>query len=88
MNERAERLIVRRIRGRFPEHQIVAEEAGLSEAGRSPSRMQWFVDPLDGTTNYAHGYPVFCVSIALASNGRIHRAMRAILAKGREEAAP
>lgn len=63
----AERLIARRIRRRFPDHDIRSEEKVNLDRG---SRFQWIVDPLDGTTNYAHGFPVFCVSVALAIDGR------------------
>jgi len=59
----SERLVVERLRSHFPSHSIVAEEGGGHE-GKSGYR--WYVDPLDGTTNFAHGYPCFCVSIALA----------------------
>jgi myo-inositol-1(or 4)-monophosphatase len=59
----AERLIVDAIRSAFPTHGIVAEESP-PELGEDPHR--WYIDPLDGTTNFAHGYPQFAVSIALA----------------------
>jgi len=52
----------------YPRHEILAEEGGLAE---SSSEYRWIVDPLDGTTNYAHGYPNFCVSIALEHRGEI-----------------
>ena len=58
----SERLIVAALRERFPGHAIEAEE-GLGQEQDSPYR--WFADPLDGTHNYAHGYPHFCVSLAL-----------------------
>ncbi|MGO9402941.1 MAG: inositol monophosphatase family protein [Terriglobales bacterium] len=58
----SEELIVKRLRARWPEHGIVAEEGTRSDPG---AEYRWYVDPLDGTTNFAHGYPVFCVSIAL-----------------------
>lgn len=68
MDRGAEDLIVRRISSAFPGHSIVAEERrGVERA--SPYR--WIVDPLDGTTNYAHGYPVFCVSIAFECEGKV-----------------
>jgi myo-inositol-1(or 4)-monophosphatase len=51
------------IRTRFPDHDIVTEETKLARAG---SRFLWFIDPLDGTVNFAHGYPFFCASVALA----------------------
>lgn len=60
----AEALIVGRIGELYPEDTVVAEEGGRREGGRSPYR--WFVDPLDGTTNFAHGFPWFAVSIAVA----------------------
>jgi myo-inositol-1(or 4)-monophosphatase len=65
-DRRSEEAIVGRLHSRFPRHAIVAEEGG----GRhSDSRWRWLVDPLDGTTNFAHGYPCFCVSIALEEEG-------------------
>ena len=67
MDQRAEALILERLRGAFPDDAILAEEHGAA-AGRSGRR--WIVDPLDGTTNYAHGVPVFGVSIALEEAGR------------------
>jgi myo-inositol-1(or 4)-monophosphatase len=68
----AERLIVERIRGYHPRHRILTEESGDVEgAGAAGAEYKWIIDPLDGTTNYAHGYPVFCVSIALEHEGRV-----------------
>jgi myo-inositol-1(or 4)-monophosphatase len=58
----AEELIVSRIRQQWPGHDLVGEEGSRRETG---SDFRWYIDPLDGTTNFAHGYPVFCVSIAL-----------------------
>jgi myo-inositol-1(or 4)-monophosphatase len=58
----SEEMITSRIQKRFPDHDIVAEEC--TNIMRD-SEYTWIIDPLDGTTNYAHGYPVFCVSIAL-----------------------
>jgi myo-inositol-1(or 4)-monophosphatase len=62
----SERLIREAIASHYPRHQVLAEEGGLTD---SPSEYRWVVDPLDGTTNFAHGYPVFCVSIALEQQG-------------------
>jgi myo-inositol-1(or 4)-monophosphatase len=59
----SEKLIVERLRTAWPEHGIVGEEGTRTHPDAD---FRWFVDPLDGTTNFAHGYPVFCVSIALA----------------------
>lgn len=61
-DKRSERAIVARLSEWFPEHSIAAEEGMGSE---KDSEFRWHVDPLDGTTNFAHGYPCFCVSIAL-----------------------
>jgi myo-inositol-1(or 4)-monophosphatase len=68
MDARAEALIVDRLLGAFPDDAILAEERG-AQAGRSGRR--WIIDPLDGTTNYAHGVPIFGVSIALEVGGRV-----------------
>ena len=68
MDQRAEALILERLRRAFPDDAILAEEQGAA-AGRSDRR--WIVDPLDGTTNYAHGLPIFAVSIALQAAGRL-----------------
>src|SRR5437879_8302793 len=63
-DKRSERLIVERLTKYFPDHAIAAEE-GTGHESASASDFRWHVDPLDGTTNFAHGYPCFCVSIAL-----------------------
>jgi myo-inositol-1(or 4)-monophosphatase len=59
---------------RFPDHDILAEELGAQPTGRSPSPCRWVFDPLDGTTNYAHGLPIFCASLALEIDGRAEAA--------------
>ena len=64
-DKRSERLIVERLTKYFPDHAIAAEE-GTGHESASASEFRWHVDPLDGTTNFAHGYPCFSVSIALA----------------------
>jgi myo-inositol-1(or 4)-monophosphatase len=64
----AERLIVSRIREAFPTHHILAEENHRDDSGDG---YKWIIDPLDGTTNYAHRYPVFSVSIALEFKGEV-----------------
>lgn len=66
-DKRSEAAIVSRLRRHFPSHAIVAEEGGGATAAES--RYVWQVDPLDGTTNFAHGFPVFAVSIALLEDG-------------------
>ena len=68
----AERLIVERIRSYHPRHAILTEESGdVVAVGDAGSEYKWVIDPLDGTTNYAHGYPCFCVSVALEHDGEI-----------------
>ena len=62
----SEALIRERIQQQFPGHDVLGEEQGLNDQG---SDYRWYVDPLDGTTNFAHGYPVFCVSLALEHRG-------------------
>jgi myo-inositol-1(or 4)-monophosphatase len=61
-----ERMFRTLIGERFPEHDILAEELGQSSSG---SRHRWVFDPLDGTTNYAHGLPIFCSTVALEQDG-------------------
>jgi len=65
-DRRSEALIVERLRSYFPKHDIVGEEGG---GQKTDSDYCWYVDPLDGTTNFAHGFPVFCVTLALAYRG-------------------
>jgi len=68
MDVKAEKLIIAEISQSFPDHQILAEESGNR---RVDSAYRWIIDPLDGTTNYAHGYRFFSVSIALEKDGEI-----------------
>ncbi len=62
----SEKLIRERIRQHWPGHDVLGEEEGFKDTG---SDYKWYVDPLDGTTNFAHGYPVFCVSMGLEYKG-------------------
>jgi myo-inositol-1(or 4)-monophosphatase len=62
----SEKLIRRRILEHWPTHDILGEEGGFADTG---SAYRWYVDPLDGTTNFAHGFPVFCVSMAVEHEG-------------------
>jgi len=64
----SEKLVVERLRASFPSHSVVAEEGG-GHAGSSEFR--WYVDPLDGTTNFAHGFPVYNVTLALEQAGEL-----------------
>ena len=66
MDRRSETMIVDVLRSAFPDHAILAEE-GTRVEGSTPFR--WLIDPIDGTTNYAHGFPVFCVAVALEREG-------------------
>ncbi len=68
MDKACEAFIVEAITTAFPDHAIVAEEGS---AVLSSSGYRWFVDPLDGTTNYAHGLPIYCVSLGLEKDGEI-----------------
>ncbi|MFQ5829902.1 MAG: inositol monophosphatase family protein [Candidatus Methylomirabilia bacterium] len=68
MDRRAESLIIETIQASFPSHAILAEERG--SVGPTASH-RWIIDPLDGTTNYAHGVPVYSVSIALEASGQV-----------------
>jgi myo-inositol-1(or 4)-monophosphatase len=67
-DRRSEQAIVKRLGREFPEHAILAEEGSGHE---SKSHYRWYVDPLDGTTNFAHGYPCFAVSIGLAEDDQM-----------------
>jgi len=64
----SEKLVVERLRQYFPTHSIQAEEGGGGETG---SEYRWYVDPLDGTTNFAHGYPAWSVTMALEKAGEL-----------------
>ena len=64
----SEALVVERLRSQFPSHSILGEESGLHEGS---SEYRWYVDPLDGTTNFAHGFPVFNVTMALERAGKL-----------------
>jgi myo-inositol-1(or 4)-monophosphatase len=70
VDREAEARVIARVRAAFPEHHILAEESGASEpdvTGVGPPR--WIIDPLDGTVNFLHGYPMFAVSIAVIVDG-------------------
>ncbi len=69
IDRRSEELIISILHRHFPQHDILAEESG-KERGRA-SDYRWIIDPLDGTTNFTHGFPVFCVSIGLEWKGEI-----------------
>ena len=64
----SEKIIKDMIKSRFPSHSILAEEGGEEPGGGS---YKWIIDPLDGTTNFAHGFPVFCVSIGVMLDNEV-----------------
>jgi myo-inositol-1(or 4)-monophosphatase len=64
----SEQLVIKRLKERFPQHGIVAEEGGRAQM---QAAMRWYVDPLDGTTNFAHGFPMWNVTLALARNNEV-----------------
>lgn len=68
VDKRSEAFIIEQIRCNYPAHTIIAEESGHL-VGKD--EYCWYIDPLDGTTNYAHGVPIFSVSLAYAENGRV-----------------
>lgn len=67
-DKKSEELIVGGILSRYPTHSILAEESGATQPGAA---VKWVIDPLDGTTNFAHGYPFYCVSIGVEVNGEM-----------------
>lgn len=68
VDHRSEAFLLQEIREGFPSHHVVTEESGIKQGDRDHS---WYVDPLDGTVNYAHGVPIFSVSLAYAYQGRM-----------------
>jgi len=74
VDQAAEAAIIETLLAAYPGHGIWAEESGR-EHGAKDSEFVWIIDPLDGTTNFIHGFPVYCVSIALAVKGKIEQAV-------------
>jgi myo-inositol-1(or 4)-monophosphatase len=70
----SEAAIIETLLAAYPDHGILAEESG-QQHGNSASESVWIIDPLDGTTNFIHGFPVYCVSIALAVKGKVQQAV-------------
>ena len=66
IDHKSEKFLLEEITRRWPESRFIAEESGESGSGK----LAWYIDPLDGTVNYAHGVPIFCVSIACAWDGK------------------
>jgi myo-inositol-1(or 4)-monophosphatase len=84
----SERVILAALRKHFPDDLVLSEEAGLSSQDRRPGTYIWIIDPLDGTTNYANGYPFYCISMArgrFREDGRIESEVGAVFdaARGR-----
>ncbi len=71
----AEKVIIETLLGAYPDHGIWAEESGRREGKGRDKAFVWIIDPLDGTTNFIHGFPVYCVSIALMVHGKIEQAV-------------
>jgi myo-inositol-1(or 4)-monophosphatase len=74
VDREAERAIVETIHAAYPDHAILAEE-GTSRDRNLDAEHVWIIDPLDGTTNFLHGFPQYCVSIALAHRGQVTQAV-------------
>jgi myo-inositol-1(or 4)-monophosphatase len=74
VDQAAEQVIIETLLQAYPDHAILAEESGRAH-GAKHSEFQWIIDPLDGTTNFIHGFPVYCVSIALAHRGVVQQAV-------------
>ena len=70
----SERAVIETLLTAYPDHGIWAEESGR-EHGNASADHVWVIDPLDGTTNFIHGFPVYCVSIALLVRGRVEQAV-------------
>lgn len=70
VDQAAERIIVEEILRAYPDHAVLGEEFGEQNNEDGDKEYMWIIDPLDGTTNFIHGFPVFAVSIALQQNGR------------------
>ncbi|HUN66554.1 MAG TPA: inositol monophosphatase family protein [Bacteroidota bacterium] len=69
IDKRSEEMIISLLKRHYPGHEILAEEGGMQKTGNSDYR--WVIDPLDGTTNFTHGFPVYCVSIGLERRGEV-----------------
>jgi len=75
IDQLAEQVIVEALLKAYPDHAILAEESGASSNLNNESENVWIIDPIDGTTNFLHGYPNFCISIALQQRGVITNAL-------------
>ena len=75
VDQAAEQAIIEVLKSAYPDHAILAEESGASANLHDENDNVWIIDPLDGTTNFIHGFPVYCISIALAVKGKIEQAV-------------
>ncbi|MGB4060331.1 MAG: inositol monophosphatase family protein [Burkholderiaceae bacterium] len=75
VDQAAEQAIIDTLLGAYPDHGILAEESGEHAGKHGGADHVWIIDPLDGTTNFIHGFPVYCVSIALAVKGKLEQAV-------------
>ena len=74
VDHNSERIIIETLLGAYPDHGILAEESGATHGNPNADHI-WIIDPLDGTTNFIHGLPYYCVSIALQVQGRLEQAV-------------
>ncbi|MEO8410109.1 MAG: inositol monophosphatase family protein [Propionivibrio sp.] len=75
VDKAAEAAIIQVLREAYPDYGILAEESGLTAGENAGADYQWIIDPLDGTTNFIHGFPVYSVSIALAHKGQLNQGL-------------
>ncbi|MDO9421451.1 MAG: inositol monophosphatase family protein [Herminiimonas sp.] len=75
VDQAAEQAIIEVLKTAYPDHAILAEESGASANLHDDNENVWIIDPLDGTTNFIHGFPQYCVSIALQQRGQITQAV-------------
>ena len=75
IDQMAEKAIIETLLTAYPDHGILAEESGEQPGKHGGADHVWIIDPLDGTTNFIHGFPVYCVSIALAVKGKLEQAV-------------
>ena len=75
VDQAAEAAIIDTLLSAYPDHGILAEESGEKAGKHGGADHVWIIDPLDGTTNFIHGFPVYCVSIALAVKGKLEQAV-------------
>ena len=75
VDQAAEQAIIATLHEAYPDHGLWAEESGRREGKGRDRAFVWIIDPLDGTTNFIHGFPVYCVSIALQVHGKLEQAV-------------